>query len=72
MERLEKQVMVVRSPAATESSTAKVTPAPPQTIRTLTVKDNCNKTRYFGQISPRVMMNLVRLYKQPCIDEPYS
>lgn len=59
MERLEKQVMVVRSPAATDVSGGKVSAAPADTIRRITVKDNCRRTRYFGQISPRVMMNLV-------------
>lgn len=61
MDRLEKQVLVVRSPAPTDMSSGRVTAAPADTIRGLTVKDNAQKTRYFGQITPRVMMNLVRL-----------
>ncbi|KAJ6784494.1 hypothetical protein PWT90_03659 [Aphanocladium album] len=57
MERLEKQVMV-RSPAATDLSAGRVVAATADTIRGLSVKNNCKRTRFFGQGSPRVMLNL--------------
>lgn len=60
MERLEKHVHV-RSPAGTEYSGSRIVAAPAETIRGLTVKQGAVRTRYFGQNSPRVLMNLVRL-----------
>lgn len=62
MERLEKHVMV-RSPATTELSASKISAAPSQTIRGLSIKNNGKKTRYFGQNAPRVMLNLVSFGK---------
>ncbi|KAK5997293.1 Transcription factor lepE-like protein [Cladobotryum mycophilum] len=57
MERLEKQVLA-RSPAGTDLSTGRIVAASPETVRGLTVKRGALRTRYFGQNSPRVLMNL--------------
>lgn len=57
MERLEKHMMG-RSPTATELSASRVSVAPFGTIRGLSVKNGGATTRYFGQNSPRIMMNL--------------
>ncbi|KAJ3487034.1 hypothetical protein NLG97_g6500 [Lecanicillium saksenae] len=57
MERLEKQVMV-RSPAATDLSAGRVVAATTDTIRGVSVKNNGKRTRFFGQGSSRVMLNL--------------
>jgi hypothetical protein len=65
MERLEKQVMV-RSPAVTELSAGRVVPATTATIRGVSIKNNAKKTRYFGQASSRVMLNLVSF---PCASQ---
>ncbi|KAM0665158.1 hypothetical protein ACQRIU_005419 [Beauveria bassiana] len=56
MERLEKQVM--RSPAATDLSVSRVNAATADTIRGLSVKNSAKRTRFFGQGSSRVMLNL--------------
>ncbi|POR33915.1 Uncharacterized protein TPAR_05888 [Tolypocladium paradoxum] len=56
MERLEKQVRV-RSPG-TDFSGGRIIAASSDTIRGLTVKRGAQGTRYFGQNSPRVLMNL--------------
>ncbi len=60
MERLEKHVMV-RSPAVTELSAGRVVAGTTDTIRGVSVKNNSKKTRYFGQASSRVMLNLVSI-----------
>lgn len=62
LERLERQFLV-RSPAGTEASGTRSqrAVASPVTIRGLTIKEGAARTRFFGQNSPRVMLNLVRL-----------
>lgn len=60
MERLERQLMA-RSPAASEGSGGRLIVASSDTIRGLTVKQGALRTRYHGQNSPRVLLNLVRL-----------
>ncbi|KAI5456368.1 hypothetical protein BGZ63DRAFT_417842 [Mariannaea sp. PMI_226] len=57
MERLEKH-LTARSPAASDSSGAKLIAASSGTIRGLTVKESAFRTRYHGQNSPRVLLNL--------------
>lgn len=57
MERLEKQVMV-RSPAGTDLSAGRVVAGTVDTIRGLSVKNGAKRTRFFGQGSSRVMLNL--------------
>lgn len=57
MERLEKQVMV-RSPAGTDLSAGRVVAATADTIRGLSIKNGGQRTRFFGQGSSRVMLNL--------------
>jgi len=62
MDRLEKQVMVGYSPARTDYSIARghrTVGAAPDTIRGLTIKKDSRRTRFFGQNSSRVMLNLV-------------
>ncbi|KEY63907.1 hypothetical protein S7711_10217 [Stachybotrys chartarum IBT 7711] len=59
MDRLEKQVLV-RSPAATDMYGARMAVASPDTIRGLTVKPGMLRTRFFGQNSSRVMLNLFK------------
>ncbi|KAJ6441779.1 General alpha-glucoside permease [Purpureocillium lavendulum] len=56
MERLEKQVRV-RSPG-TEFSGGRLIAASSNTIRGVSVKRGAQRTRYFGQNSPRVLINL--------------
>ncbi|OAQ80320.1 Zn2Cys6 transcription factor [Purpureocillium lilacinum] len=56
MERLEKQVRV-RSPG-TEFSGGRLIAASQNTIRGVSVKRGAQRTRYFGQNSPRVLVNL--------------
>lgn len=61
VERLERSV--ARSPARTDFSGARMPgTAPPETIRGLTVKRGARSlhTRFFGQSSTRVLINLVR------------
>ncbi|KAK1633369.1 fungal-specific transcription factor domain-containing protein [Colletotrichum phormii] len=58
LDRLEKQFMI-RSPAGTEfSGTGQRLPLSPETIRGLTVKRGALRTRFFGQNSVRVLLNL--------------
>ncbi len=57
MERLEKQVMT-RSPATTDLSAGRVVAGSVDTIRGLSVKNSAKRTRFFGQGSSRVMLNL--------------
>ncbi|KAK1978058.1 hypothetical protein LZ30DRAFT_600000 [Colletotrichum cereale] len=58
LDRLEKQFMI-RSPAGTEfSGTGQRLPLPAETIRGLTVKRGALRTRFFGQNSVRVLLNL--------------
>ncbi|KAI9158651.1 Transcription factor lepE [Paramyrothecium foliicola] len=57
MERLEKQIQS-RSPAGTEFSSSKTLCAPPDTIRGMSVKRGAQRTRFFGQNNPRILMNL--------------
>lgn len=59
LDRLEKQFMI-KSPAGTEFSGAgQHLPLSPETIRGLTVKRGALRTRFFGQSSVRVLLNLV-------------
>lgn len=60
LERLE-QANVAKSPARTDHSGSKVvvTAVSPKTIRQLTIKSDALRTRFFGQNSPRVLLNLV-------------
>lgn len=58
MERLEKHLMA-RSPAASEASTGRLLAASSDTIRGLTVKSCAMRTRFHGQNSSRVLLNLV-------------
>jgi hypothetical protein len=58
MERLERQLMA-RSPVVSEGSGGRLIAASPETIRGLTVKQGALRTRYHGQNSPRVLLNLV-------------
>lgn len=60
MERMEKQ-LAGRSPAATDFSSGRLITAPTNTIRGLSVKTGALRTRFHGQNSSRVLMNLVRL-----------
>ncbi|KAF7545096.1 hypothetical protein G7Z17_g9430 [Cylindrodendrum hubeiense] len=57
MERLEKHLMA-RSPAASEASAGRLLAASSDTIRGLTVKEGASRTRYHGQNSSRVLLNL--------------
>ncbi|KAH6971766.1 fungal-specific transcription factor domain-containing protein [Ilyonectria sp. MPI-CAGE-AT-0026] len=57
MERLEKHLMA-RSPAASEASTGRLLAASSDTIRGLTVKSCALRTRFHGQNSSRVLLNL--------------
>lgn len=57
MERLERHLMA-RSPVASETS-GRLIAASSETIRGLTVKEGALRTRYHGQNSPRVLLNLV-------------
>ncbi|KAF4975462.1 hypothetical protein FZEAL_7759 [Fusarium zealandicum] len=57
MERLEKHLMA-RSPAASDMSGGRLIVAASDTIRGLTVKQGALRTRYHGQNSPRVLLNL--------------
>ncbi|PKS10425.1 hypothetical protein jhhlp_002176 [Lomentospora prolificans] len=59
VDRLEKHVLA-RSPARTELSSikAQLSTAAPNTLRCLTVKSGASRTRFFGQSSTRVMINL--------------
>ncbi|KAJ3462564.1 hypothetical protein MRS44_007350 [Fusarium solani] len=56
MERLERHLMA-RSPVASETS-GRLIAASSETIRGLTVKEGALRTRYHGQNSPRVLLNL--------------
>ncbi|RMJ01531.1 hypothetical protein CDV36_015725 [Fusarium kuroshium] len=56
MERLERHLMA-RSPVASETS-GRLIAASSDTIRGLTVKEGALRTRYHGQNSPRVLLNL--------------
>lgn len=58
MERLEKH-LAARSPAVSEASAGKIMAGPIDTIRGVTVKQGAFRTRYHGQNSPRVLLNLV-------------
>lgn len=58
MERLERQLMA-RSPVVSEGSGGRLIAASSETIRGLTVKQGALRTRYHGQNSPRVLLNLV-------------
>jgi hypothetical protein len=60
MERLERQLLA-RSPAVSEGSGGRLIAASSDTIRGLTVKQGALRTRYHGQNSPRVLLNLVIL-----------
>lgn len=60
MERLERQLMA-RSSAVSEGSGGRLIAASSETIRGLTVKQGALRTRYHGQNSPRVLLNLVML-----------
>jgi hypothetical protein len=60
MERLERHLMA-RSPAVSEGSGGRLVAASSDTIRGLTVKQGALRTRYHGQNSPRVLLNLVIL-----------
>ncbi|EMT73249.1 Activator of stress proteins 1 [Fusarium odoratissimum] len=57
MERLERQLMA-RSPVVSEGSGGRLIAASSETIRGLTVKQGALRTRYHGQNSPRVLLNL--------------
>ncbi|PHH55789.1 Transcription factor lepE [Ceratocystis fimbriata CBS 114723] len=58
LERLE-QAVVAKSPARTDNSASKMlNAASPKTIRQLTIKSDALRTRFFGQNSPRVLLNL--------------
>ncbi|KAL5625201.1 hypothetical protein BROUX41_005261 [Berkeleyomyces rouxiae] len=58
LERLE-QAVVAKSPARTDHSGSKMlNAASPKTIRQLTIKSDALRTRFFGQNSPRVLLNL--------------
>ncbi|WZH42428.1 Transcription factor [Fusarium acuminatum] len=57
MERLERHLMA-RSPAVSEGSGGRLVAASSDTIRGLTVKQGALRTRYHGQNSPRVLLNL--------------
>ncbi|CZR41461.1 uncharacterized protein FPRO_11050 [Fusarium proliferatum ET1] len=57
MERLERQLMA-RSPVVSEGSGSRLIAASSETIRGLTVKQGALRTRYHGQNSPRVLLNL--------------
>ncbi|KAF7546134.1 hypothetical protein G7046_g9401 [Stylonectria norvegica] len=58
MERLEKHLMGGQSPAASEDSMGRLIAASSDTIRGLTVKEGASRTRYHGQNSSRVLLNL--------------
>lgn len=58
MDRLEKH-MRSRSPAGTESSANKPMAPAQDTVRGLSVKRGATSTRFFGQHSSRVMLNVV-------------
>lgn len=61
MERLEKHILA-RSPAATDVSGGRLLSGSSDTIRGLTVKQGALRTRYHGQNSPRVLLNLVSCF----------
>ncbi|PHH68324.1 hypothetical protein CDD82_651 [Ophiocordyceps australis] len=56
MERLEKQIRA-RSPA-TDAGSGRISVATPDILRGITVKRDARGTRFFGQSSTRVMLNL--------------
>lgn len=58
MDRLERH-MQGRSPAATDTSGGRLLYAAADTVRGLSVKRGGMTTRFFGQHSPRVMLNVV-------------
>lgn len=64
MERLERQLMA-RSPVVSEGSGGRLIAASSETIRGLTVKQGALRTRYHGQNSPRVLLNLVIVLISP-------
>lgn len=65
MERLEKQVRV-RSPGTDFGGGGRAIAASPSTTRGLTVKREAQGTRFFGQNSTRVLLNLVRMPSPNC------
>ncbi|UNI19829.1 hypothetical protein JDV02_005979 [Purpureocillium takamizusanense] len=70
MERLEKHVRV-RSPA-TELSGGRPIAASQNTIRGVSVKRGAQRTRYFGQNSPRVLVNLFADAKAYMLNQQHS
>jgi hypothetical protein len=70
LDRLEKQVLA-KSPAGTEVSVPRShlsVAASPETIRGITIKKGTGRTRFFGQNSSRVMLNLVRRTRHATAD----
>jgi len=66
VDRLEKHVISTANPARMELAgmKAQLATAPPETLRALSVKGEAVRTRFFGQSSTRVMVNLVSAFSR--------
>jgi hypothetical protein len=72
MEKLERQLLGLGPNGADMGPAARTISAYPDTIRGLTVKGDAWRTRFFGQSSTRVLMNLVSLFVHSIYAKPMS